>query len=248
MSDSEEKVQCAQHGSRNATFVCQHLAARDGSGAGFYWAEDDEEPDAPWPDAWCEACEEVRSAEGEWNDRSEAFANIRLLCDACYEQARERNWKQDNQAYDALLAEAHDYLTARQDELRDQFGLESYDRYHWNAAAGQLTLSTDGQVQLIAGVQMVGSVSTRSHTWLWSWANRHLEPFLKQDARRVRAYGEEHRLLKLASARWSADEIDGWEMTAIAAKLLDAKGAYRLSYPEEGQFWYMVLTSVDGPS
>jgi hypothetical protein len=38
-----------------------------------------------------EACEEVRQQEGEWNDRSEAFAKITLLCAGCYEVVKQRN-------------------------------------------------------------------------------------------------------------------------------------------------------------
>jgi len=47
-------------------------------------------PDGPDGDgqAWCDACEETRAREGEWNDRSEAFADIRLLCAQCFARAR----------------------------------------------------------------------------------------------------------------------------------------------------------------
>jgi hypothetical protein len=41
--------------------------------------------------AWCEACEEVRAEEGEWNERSEPFAKIRLVCDQCYFDIKKRN-------------------------------------------------------------------------------------------------------------------------------------------------------------
>jgi len=47
---------------------------------------------APRGDAWCSACEEVRVREGgstgDWNERSEAFAGIKLLCGACYDRLR----------------------------------------------------------------------------------------------------------------------------------------------------------------
>ena len=91
MSDPSKLLDCGQHGERCATFVCHHLAY--GSGLGFFHAFDAENPDDPWPDAWCAECDRVLMEEGEWNERSEAFAKITAICSGCYERARERNRK-----------------------------------------------------------------------------------------------------------------------------------------------------------
>jgi len=83
---SEERVvQCGSHGSRRAAFVCQHLVR--GSGLGFFV------PDVPEEDlqAWCSECEEVRLKFDGWHEESEKFARITLICDMCFECARERN-------------------------------------------------------------------------------------------------------------------------------------------------------------
>ncbi len=240
VSDSNRKVECPEHGVREATFVCQHLVS--GSGAGFHWGTDKDEPDQRWPDAWCDACERIRESEGEWNDQSEAFAAIRLLCDRCYERARERNWKQDEAAYNRFVGEAVAYLRACQDELESQYALGRYQRYDWNQETGQLIFSREGRVEVVADIQFVGSLSTRSNTWLWSWANESITEPVKHRVRQVRTYGEEYRYLKLASACWSADEADGWEMTAIAADRLKAKGAYRS--PDKRGASFLVMTEV----
>ena len=85
MSD-DDWVECCDHGRQQATFVCQHLleSVRTGAPVGFHCAREDE----PRSDAWCDACEAVRQAEGGWNDRSESVAGISLLCGACYDRAR----------------------------------------------------------------------------------------------------------------------------------------------------------------
>lgn len=41
--------------------------------------------------AWCAACDEVLEREGEWNDRSEAFAGIRPVCRGCYREMKALN-------------------------------------------------------------------------------------------------------------------------------------------------------------
>jgi hypothetical protein len=41
--------------------------------------------------AWCDECEKVRLKEAGLNDVSIAFANIKLVCDQCYFEIKERN-------------------------------------------------------------------------------------------------------------------------------------------------------------
>jgi hypothetical protein len=83
-----EHVECAEHGRQDGTFVCQHLLRSLGTRerVGFFFTS------SPRGDAWCAACEEVRIREGgdsgDWNDRSEAFAGVKLICGACYDEVR----------------------------------------------------------------------------------------------------------------------------------------------------------------
>lgn len=90
--DSTFEVHCGQHGAQPATFVCQHLARsiRTGVAVGFHVSG--ENPGTERPDAWCNDCERIRVDEGgEWNDRSETFAGITLLCGRCYDRAHAIN-------------------------------------------------------------------------------------------------------------------------------------------------------------
>lgn len=84
-------VECPEHGTSQATFVCQHIAAslRTRKPVGFFTAEAD---GYPRPDAWCAACEEqVWWTEGEWTDQSEAFAGVTMICGECYDRASALN-------------------------------------------------------------------------------------------------------------------------------------------------------------
>jgi len=64
-----------------------------GQGLGFL--EPNREPiSADEPDercAWCADCERVRSQQCGWNDISEAFAGVTMICDLCFDAARSRN-------------------------------------------------------------------------------------------------------------------------------------------------------------
>ncbi len=91
MSEEERFVECDEHGKQQATYVCQHTVQTliDKKPRGFWWSND---ADNPRPDAWCSECEvKIQETDGEWNDESEAFASIKLLCGACYDKAKEIN-------------------------------------------------------------------------------------------------------------------------------------------------------------
>ena len=89
MADQRDLVSCGTHGARPAAFVCRHVLESlcTGSRVGFHTPGDAEDDDQ----GWCDACERVRAREGEWNDRSEAYADIRLICLDCFHQARQLN-------------------------------------------------------------------------------------------------------------------------------------------------------------
>jgi hypothetical protein len=88
MSMPEKRVDCERHGVSHATFLCEHLMKRDGSG--FHPGYDADRPDDPRPDAWCEACDALQERAGGWTDEAQAQARISLACAGCYDEIRRR--------------------------------------------------------------------------------------------------------------------------------------------------------------
>ena len=91
-----------------------------------------------------------------------------------------------------LVTAAHEYLTQRQELLRQTFGLASYERWDWDGERGTMVFSSVGIPGVIATGQLVGSVSRKTGTWLWAWSNQSIEPRLRRDLDEVRRYGEVH--------------------------------------------------------
>jgi hypothetical protein len=92
---AKRQVHCEQHGASGPAFVCRH--ARHGSGLGFFVANFPN-PDDPvvgdfegCPMGWCEQCEQKRLECGGWNDESEAFSGVTLVCVRCFEKICQRN-------------------------------------------------------------------------------------------------------------------------------------------------------------
>ena len=92
MSEIGKYVECCEHGKQQATYVCQHTvqSLNDGVSRGFWSAQP--ESDNERPDSWCGACEEVlNKTDGKWNDKSEQFASVKLICGMCYDRVKQLN-------------------------------------------------------------------------------------------------------------------------------------------------------------
>jgi hypothetical protein len=83
----DSRVVCGDHGPVLPTFVCRHLVAQ--SGTGFNVPDEPVNPEWPFRQAWCDECDALLMRVGEWNDESEAFAGITMICEICFDRRRE---------------------------------------------------------------------------------------------------------------------------------------------------------------
>lgn len=84
-------VDCETHVSDRVAFVCQHLISN--KSIGFHEAFDSHpsfDPDDDYQ-AWCDECEKIRLRDGEWTDNAMAFADIKVVCNQCYFEIKDRN-------------------------------------------------------------------------------------------------------------------------------------------------------------
>jgi hypothetical protein len=138
--------------------------------------------------------------------------------------------------------DATEFLRGRNKTASERFGLDKFQDYDYDIPNGRFWWSDHDVRKVEAECIVVGSVSTASGTWLWSWANPQLEAFCSPEIERVREYGNQHDIPALTRPKWPGDEIAGWEMTSIAAFILDSEGAYRSPFPDGCLF--LLLNSI----
>lgn len=91
----EQIVACEEHGANRVAFVCQHLINSKNKGfeeafstfKGMELEKDDEFQ------AWCNKCEIERLKTDGWNDESMELAKIKVVCEDCYFDIKEKNLK-----------------------------------------------------------------------------------------------------------------------------------------------------------
>ena len=131
-------------------------------------------------------------------------------------------------SFENLSKKATEYLNEQQNTCNAILKNNNCLNWHYDQYKGELTFSAHGIKKLVIDFEEVGLLSLRSYTWLWAWKNPRLEEKVKSEICRVRDYGHKRGFEKLTNPRLSADEYDGWQMTAIAAYLMKAKGANRV--------------------
>ena len=144
-------------------------------------------------------------------------------------------------SYEKFLQEARAEFESRAIRLGEEYKLANYS-WHLDQGTGKLIFSKDGVTKVIADAQIVGSYSTYSHTWMWSWANTSVTDGMKKDLGKVKEYGEMHRYKEFITAKWECDEDYAATMTAAAGYLLKSKGAYRA--PIEDGYVFLLITDI----
>jgi hypothetical protein len=93
------------NGTERIAFICKHINKTTKTGfiepRNFMpWDELEEDEDLQ---AYCFECEKVLEQEGgEWNEKAEAFADVRIVCESCYFEMKEINHDLD---FDSLQKE-----------------------------------------------------------------------------------------------------------------------------------------------
>jgi hypothetical protein len=156
--------------------------------------------------------------------------------------SREQRWVREAcfpTAWDELVSEACEFTEECQEALKDEFSLSDWERYDYDQEAASLVFSSGGVARVTMSIQVAGSWSRKSSSWLWAWDNTSILPSASENVHLLRRFGEQHGFERMHTAYFEAEEGDAWELASVACLLLEGDGVYRA--PDEHGALFMVV-------
>ena len=131
--------------------------------------------------------------------------------------------------YDEWVVAARDRAQGRMTAAQQGFGLGSHASYQTDLAKATIHFFDEaGTEQARAEVQLAGSWSPDSSTWMWGWENESIPDVATERLGVVRDAGRKRHLNALLAHVQQCDENDAWGLASLAADLTDAQCLYRI--------------------
>jgi hypothetical protein len=145
--------------------------------------------------------------------------------------------------YKQLVETARLRAQASIDSAKACFGLGSYRRYDIDLPTAKIRFfDEDGVEKISADIQVAGSWSQLSDSWLWAWDNESVPKAASIRMQKVREFGEKEDIETVKASFEPCDEGEAWSMASIAAQILDAECIYRAERPKNHLF--LLLFSI----
>jgi hypothetical protein len=154
---------------------------------------------------------------------------------------QEKNQMTEEQYADFRHQCFHDLM--KLNELCNQeFSIGKWARWDYDLESATLTFSHEGMPKILADEQVIGTTSDEQRNWEWGWANVNLPLQSVYLTEKIRSFGQQEEAEQLTKKFLPDDEYLGWEMTAIAVRVLGGRGAYRC--PVDDGFIYFAYLNV----
>lgn len=144
-------------------------------------------------------------------------------------------------SFDDLLERRAAIAFENQRALADLLG-----DHNWqvDVPTGRMTFS--GSSTIACDVQLLGTESYESNTWLWAWANTqsNLPPKVLQSAQELRELGEQQGLEMLTTPSIDLDGRNAHEIAMIASGLCNADAYYRGDYGAGALYCLLTLPQL----
>lgn len=131
--------------------------------------------------------------------------------------------------YEQWVATARARAQASIDVARERFGLGTYARYETDLSTAAIHFFDEADVeQMRADIQLAGSWSPDSSTWMWGWENESAPDVATERLNIVREAGRKRHLNALLAHVQQCDEDGAWNLASLAADLTEAQCLYRI--------------------
>ena len=129
--------------------------------------------------------------------------------------------------YGQWVTAARQRAQAGMDAARERFGLGTHARYETDLAAATIRfLDAEDVEQVRADIQVAGSWSPNSETWMWGWENESVPEAAVSRLGPIAETGRDKDVGALQAYVVECDEAGSWSLAALAADIVDAQCVY----------------------
>ena len=130
--------------------------------------------------------------------------------------------------YNAWADAARRRTEQKTEVAQRDFGLGTYARYETDLAAATIRFFDANDVeQARADIQVAGSWSPNSETWMWGWENESVPDAATTRLGAVRDAGQARGVDALLAHVQDCDEYGAWALASLAADIVGAQCLYR---------------------
>jgi hypothetical protein len=172
----------------------------------------------------CRLVRQPSSFGGVGNRLEGAIADREMLMSETHDPTED--WGTDEK-WASLVSMAYTMMQDIQGQTWEQFGIDYECQFEWNIERAEIVFSRNKRPIARADLQVVGSISRSSGTWLWGWANESIPSNAKDMMSAVREYGEEQRFPMLTQPEWYPEnEHDSHDVMYVVASVLGASATF----------------------
>lgn len=130
--------------------------------------------------------------------------------------------------FEAYVAESREIAQQHMQQAREEYGLGTFKHYEIDLPSASIRfLDEDKTERVRADIQVAGSWSSSSQSWMWPWDNPSLPTKARSRMKKVQAFGAKEGLPFLLAPVQPCDEGTAWSMASVGARLLEAECLYR---------------------
>lgn len=146
-----------------------------------------------------------------------------------------------NEQFDNYLDECYEKLESKQQKFLESYEIDRFDEYWYDQEHGILQFKIDNQVKLEFNVVFIGSWSSLSNSWMWSWANESMIDSARSESVFLKGLQNKTGSEVFANPFFECDEEMAYELTAFAVDYSNAIGMYMS--PDESSSLFMAVIS-----
>ena len=139
--------------------------------------------------------------------------------------------------YEQWVTAARQRVQAGMDSARERFGLGTHARYETDLEKATIRFfDADDVEQARAHIQVAGSWSPNSETWMWGWENESVPEAAVSRLDPIAEVGRDKDVPALQAHVVECDEAQSWSLAALAADIVDAQCVYRTGNAQNRAF------------